>query len=133
MTTKNPFPGMNPFFEQRWQDAHTMLIAYIRDSLQEQLPADLVAGAEERLVTVGASEKPGTLRPDVRITQPWELKDEATMTTPQRVRAATATMPTFVLMDEPIERWVEIRDADGRLISVIELLSPSNKIDASAR
>ena len=45
MTTKNPFPGMNPFFEQRWQDAHTMLIAYMRDALQERLPGDLVAGA----------------------------------------------------------------------------------------
>jgi hypothetical protein len=23
MTTKNPFPGMNPFFEQRWRDAYS--------------------------------------------------------------------------------------------------------------
>ena len=43
MTTKNPFPGMNPFFEQPWRDAHTWLITYLHDTLQEQLPADLIA------------------------------------------------------------------------------------------
>jgi hypothetical protein len=36
MNTKNPFPGMNPFFEQRWRGAHTALITYLRD---ERLPA----------------------------------------------------------------------------------------------
>ncbi|MBI4664416.1 MAG: DUF4058 family protein [Verrucomicrobia bacterium] len=33
MTTRNPFPGMNPFFEQRWRDAHTRLITYLHDAL----------------------------------------------------------------------------------------------------
>jgi hypothetical protein len=37
MTTANPFPGMNPFIEQQWRDAHTMLISYLRDHLQERL------------------------------------------------------------------------------------------------
>jgi hypothetical protein len=26
MTAANPFPGMNPFFEHQWRDAHTSLI-----------------------------------------------------------------------------------------------------------
>jgi len=47
MTTKNPFPGMNPFFEQTWRDAYTSLITYVRDALQERLPADLRGQAEE--------------------------------------------------------------------------------------
>ncbi|MBI4663645.1 MAG: DUF4058 family protein [Verrucomicrobia bacterium] len=47
MTTKNPFPGMNPFFGQRWRDAQTMLIACLRDAPQDRLPDDLVAGVEE--------------------------------------------------------------------------------------
>ena len=29
MTLKNPFPGMNPFFEQQWRDAHTQLITVL--------------------------------------------------------------------------------------------------------
>jgi hypothetical protein len=56
MTTKNPFPGMNPFFEQQWRDAHTTLITYLRDALQERLPPDLSARAEEEVVTAWAEQ-----------------------------------------------------------------------------
>ena len=67
MTTKNPFPGMNPYFEQRWRDAHTRLIAYFCDALQERLPADLVAGAEEEVVTIGTGDWTTAYRPDVQV------------------------------------------------------------------
>jgi hypothetical protein len=56
--TANPFPGMNPFFEQHWRDAHTMLIGCLHDALQERLPADLVARAEEEAVAIGADAGP---------------------------------------------------------------------------
>jgi hypothetical protein len=45
MTTKNPFPGMNPFVEQQWRSAHTQLLVYLHDALQECLPSDLIARA----------------------------------------------------------------------------------------
>ena len=32
-----------------------------------------------------------------------------------------------------LERWLEIRDAKGKLITVLELLSPSNKLDLEGR
>ena len=66
MTTRNPFPGMNPFFEQRWRDAHTRLIAYLTDALQERLPADLEAAAEEEVVVIGTGELAPAFRPDVQ-------------------------------------------------------------------
>ena len=78
MTTKNPFPGMNPFFEQQWQDAHTMLIGYMRDALQERLPADLVARAEEAVVAIGAEAEAAKFRPDVSVKKPWEDAAAAT-------------------------------------------------------
>ena len=53
MTTKNPFPGMNPFFERQWRDAHSSLITYLRDSLQERLPPELMARTEEESVAIG--------------------------------------------------------------------------------
>ena len=40
---KSPFPGMDPYIEQDWLDAHTSLITYICDQIQEQLPAELCA------------------------------------------------------------------------------------------
>ena len=41
MRTTNFLPGMNPYFQSRWPDAHTALIGYIRDALSEHLPNDL--------------------------------------------------------------------------------------------
>lgn len=49
---KNPFPGMNPYLEDHWRDVHTRLTIYIADQLQERLPADLVARAEEKVAIV---------------------------------------------------------------------------------
>jgi len=61
MMKKNPFPGMNPYFEQQWGDAHHMLIAYLRDTLPDQLPADLVARTEEEeVITLGPAQRPQT-------------------------------------------------------------------------
>jgi hypothetical protein len=135
MTTKNPFPGMNPFFEQRWQDAHTMLIAYIRDALQPRLPEDLVAGAEEQLVTIGAEDQPNPIRSDVSVKEPWNSGGQGgvAVAPPERVRAPSATQPTRVFIEDEVERWVEIHDPGGRLVTVIELVSPANKTEAAAR
>jgi hypothetical protein len=133
MTTKNPFPGMNPFFEQRWRGAHTALITYLRDALQERLPPDLIAGPEEEVVTIGAGESPTTYRPDVQVREPWKLKEPAVAAAATKLPSATATEPIRVLLDEEIDRWLEIRDATGRLITVLELLSPSNKLESAER
>jgi len=133
MTTKNPFPGMNPFFEQRWRDAHTMLIAYLRDGLQERLPADLVAAAEEETVTIGIGESATTYRPDLQVRQPWMLKEPATTEVAAPPPSAIATEPIRVFADAETERWIEIREATGRLITVVEPLSPSNKLEAAER
>src|SRR5881409_2685867 len=100
MTTKNPFPGMNPFFEQRWLDAHTMLIAYMRDALQERLPGDLVAGAEEQVVAIGADWPPEKFRPDVSVKQPWENSGSGAVAVATRVRAPAATLPMRLFVDD---------------------------------
>ena len=122
MTTKNPFPGMNPFFEQRWRDAHTRLITYLHDALQERLPADLTARAEEEVVTIGAGERAIAYRPDVQIREPWTLKEPAAAEAATQPLPTPATEPIRVFVDEEIERWLEIRDTAGRLVTVIELL-----------
>jgi len=119
MTTTNPFPGMNPFFEQQWQDAHTMLIAYLRDALQERLPADLTARAEEEAASIGAGERATTYRPDVQVREPWTLKEPAVAGVTPPLPAAPATEPIRVFLDdEAVERWLEIRDTTGRLITL---------------
>src|SRR5438309_6462378 len=113
MTTENPFPGMNPFFEQRWRDAHTMLIGYFRDALQERLPPDLVAGAEEEVVTIAAGERGTTYRPDVQVREPWSFKEPVTSAMPPQPAGMSVTEPIRVFLDEETERWLEIRDTTG--------------------
>lgn len=133
MTTANPFPGMNPFFEQQWRDAHTSLITYLRDALQEVLPADLLARSEEETVVMGAGETPAAFRPDVQVREPWVLKEPAAAAVAPLRPPSAAAEPIRVRLEEEIERWLEIRDALGRLITVIEWLSPSNKLESAER
>ena len=47
----NPFPGMDPFLESQgfWQDFHTSLLTYCRDSLNAALPGHYAALIEERI------------------------------------------------------------------------------------
>lgn len=127
MTTKNPFPGMNPFFERTWRDAHARLIAYLCDDLQPCLPPDLVARAEEAVGGLIATERVRTYYPDVQVTEAWPLKEGGTAVAPEPPMVADE--PVRVLRDAETQRWLEVRDASGRVITAIELLSPSNKRD----
>ncbi len=131
--TTNPFPGMNPFVEQRWRDAHTMLVAYCRDALQERLPADLVAGAEEEAVVIGAGERRTACRPDVQVREPSRLQESAAAAVALDPATPPGTEPLRVLVEDEIERWIEVRDTTGRLVTVLEWLSPSNKLETDER
>ncbi|MCW5558622.1 MAG: DUF4058 family protein [Verrucomicrobiae bacterium] len=125
---------MNPFFEQRWPDVHTRLITYISDALQERLPADLVAGAEEQVVTIGDNEVAERFRPDIQVRQPWVNEDAGGVAVaPPPVASPAATEPLHVLVEEKTERRVVIHDRKGRLVSVIEVLSPANKEEGPER
>src|SRR5438094_10059948 len=80
---KNPFPGMNPYLEEHWGDVHTSLTTYIRDQLQEKLPEDLVARAEEQ-VAIDEDGQRTRLRPDVQVV--------ATTDTPQPTEFSSAAI-----------------------------------------
>jgi hypothetical protein len=47
---KSPFPGMDPYLERFWPDLHARLILYACDQIEEQLPGNLIARVEERVV-----------------------------------------------------------------------------------
>jgi hypothetical protein len=134
MTAKNPFPGMNPFFERQWRDAHSSLITYLRDALQERLPPDLLARAEEEeSATIGAGQPRVSYRPDVQVREPYELREPGGAEVAAGPPPAVATKPVRVFVDPDVERWLEIREQTGRLVTVIELLSPSNKLESADR
>jgi hypothetical protein len=123
---KNPFPGMNPYLEAHWQDVHTGLTVYIRDQLQAKLPSDLVARAEEQ-VAIDEDGRSGALRPDVKMVEPAKFHEPAPAYAAIGSGDFGIATPLVVLLEPDVHRWVEILDAGGRLITVIEVLSPKNK------
>lgn len=65
ISTKNPFPGMNPWLQRKWSDVHTKLIAFISEALTAELPQDLAAYAEERVSLESDDGKARSYRGDV--------------------------------------------------------------------
>ena len=125
MTMKSPFPGMDPYLEQHWRDVHTRLVMYGADQIQEQLPPELSARVEEG-VLVDADTHSRNISPDIYIAQRSEAG--AAVASPESVIAE----PMMIAVDEPVTgRHIEIIDltSGNRLITAIEILSPSNKAD----
>src|SRR6266700_5414126 len=110
MTGHNPFPGMNPFFERHWRNAHTSRLMYLRDALHEQLPPDLVARTEEEVLTVSADGGNKTCRPDVQVREPSKLHEpgaaETALPLAPLASLPPATEPIRVWLVEEIERWL---------------------------
>lgn len=126
MSARNPFPGINPFLEGSWPDVHTALIGYIRETLAEGLPPDLVARAKEEVSVNRSTSPPAHYRADVAVNAVWppvlpELN-------PHAASSETAVAePDIIELEHPPSRWIEICDTSGQLITVIEVLSPTNK------
>jgi len=125
MASKSPFPGMDPWLERRWGDVHQRLVTYAADALQEVLPDDLRARLEER-VFVEALFGDRSIFPDVRVVE----KGGGLGSSIARGGTATAEPLILDLDDEPVSQgFIEIIDtgSGGRVVTVIEVLSPSNK------
>ena len=130
---KNPFPGMNPYFEQHWSGVHISLIVSICDALSSELPDDLSARAEER-TCVSAVEFTENDRADAAIAETRKHRFPPVWTPPGAgTQAVNVAEPIVFLGESFTERWIEIRDGRGTLITIIEVLSPTNKLPGDGR
>jgi hypothetical protein len=118
---------MDPYLEQFWGDVHTRLILYSCDQLQTSLPGDLRARVQERVFVESPADVGRSIYPDVRVVEQGHGKRAAA----GRRRGAAVAEPVVIrLTDEPVtEHFIEILDISTgrRLVTVIEVLSPSNK------
>ena len=126
ISTKNPFPGMNPYLEKYWSDVHTKLVAYIGDVIVNGLPSDLNARTEER-VLVDDSDFPHSYRADVAVSETWKQGIAPAWSPEDQGKAATVAEPEYVHLEVLNERWIEIRTAHGKLVTAIEVLSLASK------
>lgn len=132
MTKDNPLPGMNPFLERFWPDVHTALIGYIRDHIAEQLPEGLKARSEEHVTLASGDDEGKGFRADVALVESWKqgIPPSWQPEPASTVGGVVATEPLYCITDEETERWIEITDPNGRVITIIEVLSPANKDSA---
>ena len=132
---KSPFPGMDPYLEAqgRWRDLHTSMITYCRDALNEVLPENYIAQIEEQIRLVSPEAVVAVLYPDVMVGR--EPKAAGPLARPAVTSPATLEPVTIPLLKGDVEEihdtWIEIRNLpELDLVTVIEILSPTNKTGA---
>jgi hypothetical protein len=129
----SPFPGMNPYLEQRdvWQDFHNDFLGHIREALVRQTKDDYVVKLETRLVLeeIDSGERAFIGRADVGISEGFgggvAVAEPITTAVPLEL-----PLPEF---DVSKHHYLEILDRNRRVVTVIELLSPANKETGSDR
>ncbi len=130
--------GIDPYLEPRfWRNFHETFIPYARGALMPQLPDRYWATVEER-VTVEAiivpPEKVKKIYPDVFVVEQIAGLTSGTATAIATIPAAVTTEPeidefVIVQMMEVPETVLHIVDLSGnRVVTVIELLNPTNKV-----
>ncbi|MBI4603180.1 MAG: DUF4058 family protein [Planctomycetes bacterium] len=130
------FPGMDPYLEAPgvWPGFHDAFLFCVREALQPVLPdryyAELRQREEVGLADYGANH---VVFPDVAVKQ----QDRGSRGG-AGAASGVATVPEHIVIasQEPlIVNFVEIREsaAGGRLVAVIELVSPSNKVAGDDR
>lgn len=123
----NSFPGMDPYLEgDLWTTVHTDLCAEIARQLAPRLRPKYVALSTRRVVLAPPDENEGRAGqpfPDVRILP------SGTGGSPAATAVVSAPLILPANFPEPIPHLsVEIRDvAERRLVTCIEVLSPTNK------
>jgi hypothetical protein len=120
---------MNPYLEQDdvWQDFHESMILAIREDLVRQVVPNYIVKVEEHVYIHerSADERRFLGRPDVSL-GPRAQRDRTGSS------VVTTTAPAYGRIPEPIDferlSFLEVRDRRKReLITVVEMLSPSNK------
>ena len=122
------FPGMDPYLEdpQIWPGVHSRFIVYLSDYLQPLLRPRYVAAVEERVYVAGPDRD---IIPDVSL-KPRRPEPKGS------AHAAIADPPELERISlEVHESFVEILDlqSNQRVVTVIELLSPTNKYAGPGR
>ena len=131
----SPFPGMNPFLEQddAWHDFHEKIIPAIAERLVVQVRPAYIVKIDEH---VYVHELPPSLGDtwvepmspylDPRRIRPEERRGGVLLDAPAEVRLPVRDVEELA--------FVEIRDRRSReLVTVVEVLSPSNKQPGSTR
>lgn len=128
-----PFAGMDPYLEAQglWESFHAALVTHCAEAINQRLPEGYVAQIETRVALVSL-EIPGVQRiPDVLVGREPNAPRFPSSSSGEAVGVATIEPKTIPLARGEVEvreRWIEISSLpELELVTVIEVLSPSNK------
>ena len=129
----SPFPGMDPYLESPhiWPDVHHRLISEIQTALNPALKPGYVARVDLR-VYVSDIDDPGreVIIPDLRIEKSAANGSrKGKRSNGAAVALAEPEIMSFLFDEEIKEARLEIRHRESNaLVTIIELLSPANKV-----
>ena len=132
----SPFPGMDPYLEHpgRWPDVHHRLISVASNLLRSQLRPKYYIRIEERVYLSDESD-PGrsVIIPDMRIVTRAARPHQPTGSSELIAVATVEPVEATTLFEEEIrEARLEVIDRELRtMVTVIEVLSPTNKVPNS--
>ncbi|MDZ7360275.1 MAG: DUF4058 family protein [candidate division KSB1 bacterium] len=122
----NPFPGMDPWLERPslWPDVHDNLIIRLQSALAPLLRPRYYVAVQQRTVIAVVPPDPHPIFPDLALVE----RDKSS---PGREYSAAPGEPIIVEVPAPetiTEDYLEVVEmANDEVVTVIEILSPSNK------
>ena len=130
---QSPFPGMDPYLEHPalWPDVHNRLITALADDLSERVAPRYYVGLERRTYLLKADDLVFVGRADLAVVP----ASDAPVLVPQPDTTSTLVLEVDVPMqDEVSQNFLEIHEVKtGKLITIVELLSPVNKLHKQGR
>jgi hypothetical protein len=131
---QSPFPGMNPYLEQplTWRGFHNHLLTSLQVELTELVDPTFFVRQEESAVVFESypSDAVFPIRPDLAVTRGDDVEARRGDSAHGESVSAGPVVGEVLLAEEDVEQapWLEIRTVAGHeLVTVIELLSPTNK------
>ena len=126
------FPGMDPFIEmQEWSDFHARYMTVLSELLTPQVRPRYVVRVERRVYLEHPWDEPDQRIPDVAILERQGMS-KSSLGTALLGEATTAIAAVECLLpdaaEEHHEYYLVLRDRETlRIVTLIELLSPTNK------
>jgi Protein of unknown function (DUF4058) len=128
----SPFPGMDPYAEGWiWGDFHLSFVTALRAQLNARLPKRYVANAELYIWREDPADKDrmSVVGPDSYVA---DRGGNRSSESPVAVATLTPPVTTVLTRRETKHRYLRIVESqDRRVVTVIEVLSPSNKTASS--
>jgi hypothetical protein len=126
------FPGIDPYIEAQnyWPDFRVTFLTCFRNAIADLLPESYMVRIEERLYLIdGLVNDRRLTKPDLTIENSPGWSDYGGAAVAMEVEVEPTTVPIPIL-EEVRERYLEITHRPDRtLVTVIELLSPDNKVE----